>query len=294
MTTAPHWMTERSSTCPAVRRARESLARFLSDRPGPRHRAVGRSARPNRARRPSHLRLIHVGVPFDLVGHHVLGRQQLHRLPELDGEVRQRDVPRAAFALHTAQRADRVGERNARVRPAHQQEIDLGKLELGGRGLLGRPLELARREMVRPHLRRDEDLVGGGRRTAKPLADLALVARRTSRQCRSCGSRGAALARPCARRCARADPTSQAIPRECGRHWLRRTEWSRCSRGWRYGLLHITLSSAHGKVRMADLRITGHRNQRAMIAAALGLRAPVADRRRADYGARRHHPARHP
>jgi len=114
-------------------------------------------------------------MPFDLIGHQGLGRKLHHLRQEVHGEIGNADVPREAFPLHPAQRADGVGERDPRVRPMDQQKIDLGEAKLR-EALLGRALEFARREMVGPHLRGDEDVGTGHAGGPQPLADLALVA----------------------------------------------------------------------------------------------------------------------
>jgi hypothetical protein len=91
--------------------------RLVGERPAPRQRAVGRDREAIASAGLDHLRLTDEGMPFDLVGHQRLGRK-LHRLrQQVQGEVRDADVPREPLALHPAQRADGVGQRHARVRP---------------------------------------------------------------------------------------------------------------------------------------------------------------------------------
>src|SRR5258708_36884257 len=55
-----------------------------------------------------------------------------------------------------------------------QQQIDLGKAQ-PGQALLGRSLEVIRREMGGPDLGRDEHIVASHSRSAQALADLAFV-----------------------------------------------------------------------------------------------------------------------
>ena len=57
---------------------------------------------------------------------HVLARG---RAPG-SGEVRDSDVAGETLPLHPGERADRIGERDARVRPVDQQEVDLGEAQL--------------------------------------------------------------------------------------------------------------------------------------------------------------------
>ncbi len=77
-----------------------------------------------------------------------------------------------ALALHLGHRAERLGERHARVRPVDQQQVDGVEPQL--RQAPGRALELARRQQGRRHLGGDEDLVAhaGG---AHALAHRAFV-----------------------------------------------------------------------------------------------------------------------
>ena len=77
--------------------------------------------------------------------------------------------------LHPGERADRIGERNARVRPVDQQEVDVGEAQLR-QAFLGGPLEFARRQVVLPDLGGDEDVVAPDPAGAQTLPDLALIA----------------------------------------------------------------------------------------------------------------------
>jgi len=56
------------------------------------------------------------------------------------------NMARIADALHLAQRADGLGERDLRVRPMDQQQIDLGEPH-ARQALLGGALEVVRRQM---------------------------------------------------------------------------------------------------------------------------------------------------
>src|SRR5215472_9562338 len=80
-----------------------------------------------------------------------------------------------ARLFHPAQRADGLGQRNTRVRPVNEQQIDLGQPQ-PDEAFLGGTLELGRRKMILPYLRGDEDIVAPDAGRAQPFADFALVA----------------------------------------------------------------------------------------------------------------------
>ena len=83
-------------------------------------------------------------------------------------------MAREPLPLDLAERAKRLAERDLRVRPVQQQEIDLGEPQ-PHQAVLGGPFELARRKMRGPDLGGDEHLLALDARGAQPLADFALV-----------------------------------------------------------------------------------------------------------------------
>jgi hypothetical protein len=111
---------------------------------------------------------------LDLVADQRLVGERDGFLHQGDGEVRHSDVARQPHALDLAQRAERLAQRNPRVRPMQQQQIDVCEPQ-PAQTLLGSALELARREVRRPHLGGDEHLVALDAARAQPLPDLALV-----------------------------------------------------------------------------------------------------------------------
>src|SRR5215207_7894875 len=72
------------------------------------------------------------------------------------------------------QRAQRLHQRHLRVRPVQQQQVDLGQAQ-SHQAFLGRTLQIMRREMRRPDLGGEEDLIALHARGAQALADLAFV-----------------------------------------------------------------------------------------------------------------------
>jgi hypothetical protein len=84
-------------------------------------------------------------------------------------------MPGKARLLHMAQRADRLRQRNARIGPVDQQEVDVGEAQLR-QAFLGGPLEFARRQVVLPDLGGDEDVVAPDPAGAQTFPDLALIA----------------------------------------------------------------------------------------------------------------------
>src|SRR6516165_1606832 len=76
-----------------------------------------------------HLRLVDEGMHLDLVAHQRLLRELHGLLDQRDGEVRHADVARKSHTLDLAERAERVAQRNLRIRPVQQEEIDLRELQ---------------------------------------------------------------------------------------------------------------------------------------------------------------------
>src|SRR5262249_8335661 len=79
-----------------------------------------------------------------------------------------------ADALDLAERAERVAQRNLRIRPVQQEQIDVRELQPRQARLRG-TLELARRKVRWPHLRGDEHLIALYAGGAQPLPHLAFV-----------------------------------------------------------------------------------------------------------------------
>ena len=75
----------------------------------------------------SSLRLVEIGMVFDLVGDDRLGRQP-HRLGERgDREVRDADMARQAAALGVAERAHALADGNGGIGPVDEQKVDLSR-----------------------------------------------------------------------------------------------------------------------------------------------------------------------
>src|SRR5215831_1770283 len=77
-------------------------------------------------------------------------------------------------ALDLAERAERVAQRDLRIRPVQQEEIDVRELQPRQARLRGM-LEFARGKVRRPHLRGDEHLIAFYTGGAQPLPHLAFV-----------------------------------------------------------------------------------------------------------------------
>ena len=99
-------------------------------------------------------------------------RQRL--LDQRHGEVRHADMARQPVALDLAQRADGVRQRDLRIGPVQQQQVDLAQPQ-PHQAIARRALELARGEMARPDFGGDEHVVALDARGAQAFADLALV-----------------------------------------------------------------------------------------------------------------------
>ena len=132
----------------------------------------GRHAMPP-ARR-NDLRLVDERMHLDLIADQRLVRQPHRFVDQGDGKVRNPDMACKSHALDLAERAERLAQRDLRVRPVQQQQIDLREPQ-PRQALLGRALEFARRKVRRPYLRGDEHLVSCDAGSAHAFADLALV-----------------------------------------------------------------------------------------------------------------------
>jgi hypothetical protein len=106
-------------------------------------------------------------MQLDLIADERLARERHRFLDQRDGEVRHADVAGNARLLDLAKRAERLGERDARVRPMQQEQIDLGKPQ-PRQAVLRCAFELARRKVRRPDFGGDKHLVALDARARKP------------------------------------------------------------------------------------------------------------------------------
>src|SRR6476620_5264243 len=124
-------------------------------------------------RQADDLRLVDERMHLDMIAYRLLC-QPRRFVDQGDGEIRNPDMARKPHSLDLAERAERLAQRDLRVRPVQQQEIDLRKLQ-PRQTLLDRTLEFARGEVRRPYLRGDERLIACQAGGTQALADLALV-----------------------------------------------------------------------------------------------------------------------
>ena len=100
---------------------------------------------------------------------------KLHRLfDEGNGKVGYSDVAGETRALDFAQRAERVAQRNVRIGPMQQEQVDFGEPQ-SRQALLRGTLEIVRSKMRRPDLGGDEDLVTSDIGGAQSFSHLAFV-----------------------------------------------------------------------------------------------------------------------
>src|SRR5215468_1920531 len=138
------------------------------------HRAIGHDRHAVPPAGGDHLRLVDEGMHLDLVAHQRLLRELHGLLDQRDGEVRHADVARKSHTLDLAERAERVAQRNLRIRPVQQEQIDLRELQPLQARLRG-TLEVAGGKVRRPHLRGDEHLLAFYAGGAQSLPHLAFV-----------------------------------------------------------------------------------------------------------------------
>ena len=148
MTIAPSCSRNRSATWLALLpwRAPISASTLLRDARPLRDRTVSRDRQAVSAAGGARRGLIDERVPFDLVVDQRLGRESHRFVHERRREIRHADVagkPRL-FILHNAGIVSR--QRNTRIGPVDQQQVDVCELELD-QALLGGVLEIARRQM---------------------------------------------------------------------------------------------------------------------------------------------------
>ena len=113
-------------------------------------------------------------MAFDLVADQLFGGKLNRVLDQRYSEIGNADVAGKPVALDLAQRADGFNKRNLRIGPMQQQQIDLGQPQ-PGQAIPRGALEFARRKMVGPDFRGDEDLAAFHSGGAQPLAHVALV-----------------------------------------------------------------------------------------------------------------------
>ena len=114
-------------------------------------------------------------MDFDLQRGERLGRRACRFVEHGDVEIRHPDIFREPGLFDLAQRADRLRQRNLRVGPVDQQQIDPRQTE-PLQAFIDRALEIARRQAVEPDFGGDEDLFALDAGGAQAVAHLALVA----------------------------------------------------------------------------------------------------------------------
>jgi hypothetical protein len=111
---------------------------------------------------------------LDLVAHQRF-RGEAHRLlDQRNREVGHPDVAGVPASLDVAQGPQRLGERNLRVRPVQEQQINLGQPQPRQAALSG-TFQLERRKMRRPDLGGDENALAPDPRRPQTVAHLAFV-----------------------------------------------------------------------------------------------------------------------
>ena len=113
-------------------------------------------------------------MTFDLIANERLGRKPHRLLDELDGEIGHPDMARQPIALDLAQRAERIGERDLRIGPVQQQQIEFAQAQPAERVARG-PFEIARRKMRRPDLGGDKHVAALDARGVQALPHFALI-----------------------------------------------------------------------------------------------------------------------
>ncbi|MOA28238.1 hypothetical protein D3C78_1491650 [compost metagenome] len=93
------------------------------------HQIIGRHRHPVFARGRNHLRLVEIGVIFDLVG----GKRRVGKFHCFFGqrhvEVGNADIAHLSGLAHRVQRAHALGKRHIALRPVQQQEINIVSLQ---------------------------------------------------------------------------------------------------------------------------------------------------------------------
>ena len=82
------------------------------------------------AQRRDHLGLVEIGMALDLVGDERLRGGADRLFQELHGEIGDADVAREALALCGDERRHALADRNLRVRPVDEQQVDVIDLQL--------------------------------------------------------------------------------------------------------------------------------------------------------------------
>ena len=125
--------------------------------------------------RRQHAVLRQIGVVLDLVGDQRF-RTDPHRLVEHgDGEIRHSDMARQPAALGLGERAERLRKQHFRLRPVHQQEVDIIELQRFQAGL-GRAQEVGLARIQFGHFGGNPELVARDAAGADAFADALLGA----------------------------------------------------------------------------------------------------------------------
>ena len=117
--------------------------KLVISRAAARDRTIGDDRHAVLAAGGDHLRLVEKRMTFDLIANERLGRKPHRLLDELDGEIGHPDMARQPIALDLAQRAERIGERDLRIGPVQQQQIEFAQAQPAERVARG-PFEIAR------------------------------------------------------------------------------------------------------------------------------------------------------
>src|SRR4030088_2034121 len=141
----------------AVRLA-DALERLVAGNLAARQRTIGRHRKAMPAAGGQHLALIEKWMDFDLVGHQGFVREPDRIFQQGGGEIRDPDMSRATVALGLTEDAEGLRQRNVRIRPVDEEQIDPGQLELG-EAFIERALEIIGRELVVIDLGCDENVL---------------------------------------------------------------------------------------------------------------------------------------
>ena len=107
-----------------VRRA-DAGEHLVATRVSARDRAIGDHRHAVGATGFDYFRLVEKGMALDLIAHQRFARRRQCLVDVRHGEVGDADMACQAVALDLAQRADGVGQRDLRIGPVQQQQIDL-------------------------------------------------------------------------------------------------------------------------------------------------------------------------
>ena len=155
-------------------RLRDAREQRVPTHAAARHGTIGHGRHPVPAAGRDHLRLIDERMHLDLIADQRLVRKLHGLFDQRDGEVRYADVAGKSRALDLAEGAERVAQRDLRVGPMQQKQVDVREPQ-SLQTCLRRALEIAGGKVRRPYLRGDKDVLARDACGAQPLPHLAFV-----------------------------------------------------------------------------------------------------------------------